>query len=130
SCPLAELGHSRDRKRGTPQIVFGLLTDGRGRPVAVEVFAGSLHDDKTLPAQLEKLKRRFKLKRIVVVSDRGMVTRANLEAMRAEEGIAWITALKAPQVKKLVNDGVLQLSLFDEQNLAEIADEDNYPGER
>ncbi|MGH8735102.1 MAG: IS1634 family transposase, partial [Burkholderiales bacterium] len=89
SCPLAELGYSRDGKRGTPQIVFGLLTDRSGRPVAVEVFEGSLHDDKTLPSQLEKLRRRFKLKRIVVVSDRGMVTKANLEAMRDSEGVSW-----------------------------------------
>jgi transposase len=130
SCPLAGLGYSRDGRRGTPQIVFGLLTDKRGRPVAVEVFEGSLHDDKTLPAQLEKLKRRFKLKRIVVVSDRGMVTKANLEAMRSEQGVAWITALKAPQLKRLVKDGVLQLSLFDEQNLAEIEAPDDHPGER
>jgi transposase len=130
SCPLAELGYSRDGKRGTPQIVFGLLADREGRPVCVEVFEGSLHDDKTLPAQLDKLRRRFKLKRVVVVSDRGMVTKANLETMRAKEGIAWITALKAPQVKKLVKDGVLQLSLFDEQNLAEIEDQEGYPGER
>jgi transposase len=130
SCPLLALGYSRDGKRGSPQIVYGLLTDSKGRPVAVEVFEGSLHDDKTLPAQLEKLRRRFGLKRIVVVSDRGMVTRANLEAMRAEEGVAWITALKAPQVKRLVKDGALQLSLFDEHNLAEIEDPDTYPGER
>jgi len=130
SCPLAELGYSRDGKRGTPQIVFGLLTDRRGRPVAVEVFEGSLHDDKTLPAQLEKLRRRFELKRVVVVSDRGMVTKANLEAMRDEEGVSWITALRAPQVKRLVKDGLLQLSLFDQHNLVEIEDEQRYPGER
>jgi transposase len=130
SCPLAGLGYSRDGKRGTPQIVFGLLTDRRGRPVAVEVFSGSLHDDKTLPQALEKLRRRFKLRRIVVVSDRGMVTKANLEAMRDAEGVAWITALKAPQVKRLVKDGQLQLSLFDQQNLVEIEDEERYPGER
>jgi transposase len=130
SCPLAGLGYSRDGKRGTPQIVFGLLCDRRGRPLAVEVFEGSVHDDKTLPSQLEKLRRRFKLRRIVVVSDRGMVTKANLEAMREAEGVSWITALKAPQVKKLVKDGQLQLSLFDQQNLAEIEDRDNYPGER
>jgi transposase len=130
SCPLLALGYSRDGKRGSPQIVYGLLTDSKGRPVAVEVFEGSLHDDKTLPAQLEKLRRRFELKRIVVVSDRGMVTKANLEAMRAEEGVAWITALKAPQVKRLVKDGALQLSLFDEQTLGEIEDPDTYPGER
>jgi transposase len=130
SCPLAELGYSRDGKRGSPQIVYGLLTDSNGRPVAVEVFEGSLHDDKTLPSQLEKLRRRFKLGRIVVVSDRGMVTRANLEAMREAEGVDWITALKAPQVKRLAKRKVLQPSLFDQLNLAEIEDEQEYPGER
>jgi transposase len=130
SCPLAEPGYSRDGKRGTPQIVFGLLADRHGRPVSVEVFRGSLHDDKTLPSQLAKLKKRFKLKRIVVVSDRGMVTKANLATMRAAAGVAWITALKAPQVAKLVSQGVLQLSLFDEQNLAEIEGAEGYPGER
>jgi transposase len=130
TCPLAELGYSRDGKRGTPQIVFGLLCDRFGRPLAVEVFEGSLHDDKTLPAQLDKLRRRFKLRRIVVVSDRGMVTKANLEAMREQQGVAWITALKAPQVKRLARREVLQPSLFDEQNLAEIEDEEEYPGER
>jgi transposase len=130
SCPLAEVGYSRDGRRGTPQIVYGLLCDRRGRPLAVEVFRGSLHDDKTLPAQLEKLRRRFGLRRIVVVSDRGMVTKANLEAMGAEEGVSWITALKAPQVKRLVKDGALQLSLFDQHNLAEIEDPERYPGER
>jgi transposase len=130
TCPLAELGYSRDGKRGTPQIVYGLLTDGRGRPIAVEVFEGSLHDDKTLPAQLEKLRRRFGLRRIVVVSDRGMVTKANLEAMRDADGVDWITALKAPQVKRLARREVLQPSLFDELNLAEIEDRQEYPGER
>jgi transposase len=129
SCPLARVGYSRDGRRGTPQIVYGLLTDPRGCPVAVEVFEGSLHDDKTLPSQVEKLKGRFGIERVVVVSDRGMVTKANLAAMRAEEGVAWVAALKAPQVKKLVKDGALQLSLFDEQNLAEIESSD-YPGER
>ncbi len=129
SCPLAQLGYSRDGRRGTAQIVYGLLCAPDGCPVAVEVFAGSLHDDKTLPAQIEKLRKRFGLSSVIVVSDRGMVTRANLELLRASEGAAWITALKAPQVKKLVKDGALQLSLFDEHNLAEIADDD-YPGER
>jgi len=129
SCPLAKLGYSRDGRRGTAQIVYGLLCDKRGCPVAVEVFEGSLHDDKTLPAQIEKLRKRFKLDAVIVVSDRGMVTKANLELLRASDGAAWITALKAPQVKKLVKDGHLQLSLFDEDNLAEIACDD-YPGER
>jgi hypothetical protein len=129
TCPLGQLGYSRDGRRGTAQIVYGLLCDRRGCPVAVEVFEGSLHDDKTLPAQLDKLRTRFRLAAVIVVSDRGMVTKANLELLRASEGAAWITALKAPQVKKLVSDGALQLSLFDEQNLAEIA-ADDYPGER
>jgi transposase len=128
-CPLAQLGYSRDGKRGTLQIVYGLLCDRRGCPVAVEVFEGSLHDDKTLPAALEKLRQRFKLQSVIVVCDRGMVTKANLELLSQTEGAGWITALKAPQVKKLVKDGDLQLSLFDEQNLAEIASED-YPDER
>jgi hypothetical protein len=128
-CSLAQLGYSRDRRRGTPQIVYGLLCDRRGCPVAVEVFEGSLHDDKTLPAQIEKLRGRFRLGSVIVVSDRGMVTKANLALLQAAEEAAWITALKAPQVKKLVKDGALQLSLFDEHNLAEIASDD-YPAER
>jgi transposase len=129
SCELARLGYSRDQKRGTPQIVYGLLCDKPGRPIAVEVFSGELHDDKTLPSQIAKLKQRFGLSRVVVVSDRGMVTKANLELLRETDGAAWIAALKAPQINKLVKDGALQLSLFDEQNLAEITAED-YPGER
>jgi transposase len=129
TCPLAKLGYSRDGRRGTPQIVYGLLCDKRGCPVAVEVFEGSLHDDKTLPAQIEKLSKRFKLGSVIVVSDRGIVTKANLERLRESKGAAWITALKAPQVKKLVTDGALQLSLFDEHNLAEISTDD-YPDER
>jgi hypothetical protein len=129
TCPLAELGFSRDGKRGTPQVVYGLLCDRRGCPVSVEVFKGSLHDDKTLSSQLEKLRDRFGLKRIVVVSDRGMVTKANLDAMRSRHDVAWITALKAPQVKRLARRALIQPSLFDEHSLAEI-DADEYPGER
>jgi transposase len=129
SCPLAQLGYSRDRRPGTPQIVYGLLCAPDGSPVAVEVFEGALHDDKTLARQIDKVKARFGLAAVIVVSDRGMVTKANLELLRETEGAAWITALKAPQVKKLVKDGALQLSLFDEQSLAEIAC-DEYPGER
>lgn len=129
SCPLARLGYSRDGRRGTPQIVYGLLCDRRGCPLAVEVFEGSLHDDKTLPSQIEKLWVRFALKSVIVVSDRGVVTKANLELLSETEGAAWITALKAPQLAKLVKAGQLQLSLFDERNLAEIA-ADDYPGER
>jgi transposase len=129
SCPLAKLGYSRDRKPGTPQIVYGLVCAPDGCPLAVEVFEGSLHDDKTLRTQIDKLKRRFGLRSVIVVSDRGMVTKANLALLRETEGASWITALKAPQVKKLVKDGDLQLSLFDQHNLAEIASDD-YPDER
>ena len=129
SCPLAKLGYSRDGKRGTPQVIYGLLCDKPGRPIAVEVFSGERHDDGTLPAQISKLKDRFHLKSVVVVADRGMVTKANMQTLKDTEGVEWITALKAPQIKKLARDGVLQLSLFDEQNLAEITAE-GYPGER
>jgi hypothetical protein len=130
SCPLARLGYSRDGRRGTPQIIYGLLCDKPGRPIAVEVFSGETHDDKTLPSQIAKLKTRFGLKTVVVVSDRGMVTKANIELLSDTDGTGWITALKAPQIKKLVAAGALQLSLFDEQNLAEITAEDDHPGER
>ncbi|MGZ6565326.1 MAG: IS1634 family transposase [Solirubrobacteraceae bacterium] len=130
NCPLAKLGYSRDGKRGLPQIIYGLLCDMAGRPVAVEVFSGELHDHKTLPSQVEKLKGRFGLSRVVVVSDRGMVTEANIELMRAQDGVDWITALKAPTIKKLARSGVFQPSLFDEQNLATITDAKDFPGER
>src|SRR6266542_2698485 len=130
SCPLAKLGYSRDGKRGTLQIVYGLLCDRPGRPIAVEVFTGELHDDKTLPAQIAKLKARFGLKTVIVVADRGMVTKANLALMADTDGVGWITALKAPQIKKLVTTGALQLSLFDQHNLAEITAPEDYPGER
>ncbi len=129
SCPLLDRGYSRDGRRGSLQIVYGLLLDRGGRPLAIEVFPGGLHDDKTLSAQVEKLRRRFGFTTLVLVVDRGMVTKANLEALGEEEGIGWITALKAPQVRKLVKEGSLQLSLFDQLNLAEIESE-AYPKER
>jgi transposase len=130
TCPLAKLGYSRDGKRGLVQIIYGLLCDMDGRPVAVEVFTGELHDDKTLPAQVTKLKDRFGLSRIVVVADRGMVTKANIEILKGTDGVDWITALKAPTIKKLARTGVFQPSLFDEQNLGEITDVAEFPGER
>ncbi len=129
SCPLAARGYSRDGRRGTPQIVYGLMTDRTGKPVAVEVFGGATQDHQTVPAQLERLKVRFGLGQMVLVADRGMVTRANLDALRAADGVDWITALKAPQVKQLAQTGTLQPSLFDEVNLAEITS-DEFPGER
>ncbi len=130
TCPLAKRGYSRDGKRGLAQIIYGLLCDSDGRPVAVEVFTGELHDDKTLPAQITKLKDRFGLSRIVVVADRGMVTKANIELLSTTDGVDWITALKAPTIKKLARSGVFQPSLFDQQNLGEITDVEEFPGER
>src|SRR3990172_8919914 len=119
TCPPAGRGHSRDRRRGSLQIVYGLVCEPEGRPIAIEVFPGGVHDDKTLQAQVEKLRLRFGIKTVVLVIDRGMVTKANLEALANEEGVAWISALKAPQVRKLVKEGQLQLSLFYQLNLAE-----------
>ena len=130
TCPLAKLGYSRDGKSGLPQIIYGLLCDTDGRPVAVDVFTGECHDDKTLPSQITKCKDRFGLSRIVVVADRGMVTKANIELLSETDGVDWITALKAPTIKKLARTGVFQPSLFDEQNLGEITDVAEFPGER
>jgi hypothetical protein len=127
-CPLAQLGYSRDGRRGTPQLVYGLVCDRLGRPVAISAYPGGLVDHQTIPDQLLTLRDRFGLDRVVLVVDRGMVTNANLDACR-QAGFGFITALKAPQVKRLVKDGDLQLSLLDETNLAEIRS-DAYPGER
>jgi hypothetical protein len=129
-CPLAKLGYSRDGKPGLGQIIYGLLCDSDGRPVAVEVFTGELHDDKTLPSQITKLKDRFHLSRVVVVADRGMVTKANIALLSETDGVDWITALKAPTIKKLARSGIFQPSLFDDQNLGEITDVTEFPGER
>jgi transposase len=130
ACGLAKFGYSRDSQPGLPQIIYGLLCDKAGRPVAVEVFSGELHDDKTLPFQISKIKGRFGLSRVIVVADRGMVTKANIEILAKASGVDWITALKAPTIKKLVRTGVFQPSLFDQQNLGEITDVDEFPGER
>jgi transposase len=129
-CPLAQLGHSRDHRPGHRQIVFGLLTNAAGCPVAVEVFAGHTGDPKTVAAQVHKLRERFGLQHLVLVGDRGMLTAARLrEDVKTAPGIEWITALRAPQIRALVSDGTLQLSLFDEKDLAEIR-HPAYPGER
>jgi hypothetical protein len=130
TCPLAKRGYSRDGKSGLAQIIYGLLCETDGRPVAVEVFTGELHDDKTLPAQVTKLKDRFGLSQVIVVADRGMVTKANIELLAEADGVGWITALKAPTIKKLARSGVFQPSLFDEQNLGEITNVEEFPGER
>lgn len=130
TCSLAQYGHSRDERRNNPQIVFGLLCNSEGCPVAVEVFEGNTGDPKTLAIQLTKLRERFHLTRLVLIGDRGMLTEKRIEEeLRPIAGLDWITALRAPQIQKLVSDGVLQLSLFDERDLAEITHPD-YPDER
>jgi transposase len=130
TCPLAQFGYSRDRKKGKLQIVFGLLCNPQGIPVAVEVFEGNTGDPSTLAAQIEKVRHRFGLKRVVFVGDRGLITQARIdEQLKNIEGLDWITALRAPQIRQLVEQEYLQLSLFDQQDLAEIQSPD-YPGER
>lgn len=130
SCPLARYGHSRDERPGNLQIVFGLLTNQEGCPVAVEVFEGNTGDPKTVAAQIGKLRQRFQLQEVVVVGDRGMLTSARIrEDLKTEEGLGWITALRALQIQQLVADGNLQLSFFDERDLAEIQ-HPAYPNER
>jgi transposase len=129
-CPLARFGHSRDERPGNPQIVYGLLTDAEGCPVAVHVFAGNTADPNTVKDQVETLRQRFGLERVILVGDRGTLTSARLrEDLQTQPGIEWITALRAPQVQSLARAGVLQMSLFDQRDLAEIIHED-FPGER
>jgi hypothetical protein len=128
-CPLARYGHSRDGKKGLPIIVYGLLTDDAGRPVAVEVYAGNTSDPKTVPDQVRKLRERFGLERVVLVGDRGMLTQAQIDVLRSEPGLGWISALRSTAIRKLLNEGPLQSSLFDTKNLAEIRSPD-FPGER
>jgi transposase len=131
SCPLARFGYDHGSgKRGRMQVEYGLLCDGDGRPVAIEAFEGSLKDDKTLPSQVEKLERRFGLTQVVVVTDRGIGTKENVTLLSETAQFGFITALKAPQMRKLVKEGCVQLSVFDELNLAEIACEKLYPGQR
>jgi hypothetical protein len=129
-CALAKLGHSRDGKRGKLQINFGLLCTEDGCPVSVEVFDGNTADPKTLKSQITRLRETFGLKRIVVVGDRGMITEARIrEDLGNTSGLEWITCLRTGQIRSLVNQGSIQLGLFDEKDLAEIESPD-YPGER
>jgi transposase len=129
TCPLARFGNDRDGKRGLPIIVYGLLTDAEGRPVAVEVYPGNTGDPTTVPQQVERLRRRFGLARVVLVGDRGMLTDTQIGKLREHSGLGWISALRGPAIRALVESGSLQLSLFDQQNLAEIRSPE-YPGER
>jgi Transposase DDE domain len=128
-CELARHGYSRDHRSDRLQIVYGLLCDRDGRPIAIEVFEGDSGDPSTLPAQVEKLKRRFCLQHVVLVGDRGMITAARIRDDLKPAGLDWITSLRAPQIQGLAEGGALQLSLFDERDLAEITSPD-YPGER
>ena len=129
-CPLARRGHSRDGKKGTLQIVFGLLCTAEGCPVAVEVFEGSTSDPKTVASQVDKLRTRFGLQRVVLVGDRGMLTAARIrEDLQGVDGLRWITTLRAPTIRKLVAAGTVTPSLFDERDLAEVSSEE-FPAER
>jgi Transposase DDE domain len=129
-CELARFGYSRDGRPDRPQIVFGLLCAADGCPVAVEVFAGDTADPQTLAAQIDKLKKRFALKRVVLVGDRGLITSARIDEELKPAGLDWITALRAPAIQALADDdGPLQLSLFDDRDMAEVSSPD-YPGER
>ena len=129
-CELARRGHSRDRKKGTLQIVFGLLCTAKGCPVAVEVFEGSTNDPLTVARQVDKLRSRFGLQRVVLVGDRGMLTAARIrEDLASVDGLRWITTLRAPTIRKLVAAGTVTPSLFDERDLAEVTSNE-FPGER
>src|SRR6201995_3607153 len=128
-CPLAQRGYSRDGRKGSLQIVYGLLCAPDGCPVAIEVFDGNTGDPTTLARQIEKLKQRFKLDHVVLVGDRGMITQARIDDDTNPAGLDWITALRAPAIRDLLNSGALQLSLFDERDMASISSPD-YPGER
>jgi hypothetical protein len=130
-CPLAQHGYSRDHRGDRPQIVYGLLCTRAGLPVAVEVFAGNTADPATLGAQVERLKRRFGIARLVLVGDRGMITSARIGADLKPAGLDWISCLRAPAIQALAAEqGPLQLSLFDERDLAEISAPEMFPGER
>lgn len=129
ACPLVAFGHSRDGKRGKPQVEYGIVADPEGRPVAVEVFAGNTADPTAFLAAVKTVRERFALNDITFVGDRGMITQARVDALRELPGAAWVTALRAPQIKALAEQDAIQLSLFDETNLAEITHPD-YPGER
>ena len=129
TCPLGKIGHARDGVKGRLQIVYGLLCSPTGVPIAIEVFEGNTADPKTLSAQIEKLKTRFGLSRVALVGDRGMLTSARIDTELRPAQLDWLSALRAPQIKALVEAGALQLSLFDQHNLVEITHPD-YPGER
>ena len=128
-CPLAKLGYSRDGRRGLLQVNYGLLTDARGCPVAVSVHEGNVADSQTLMPAVHKLREDFGVEQLVLVGDRGMISSKAIDELRETDGIAWITALKSVSIRALIEQGHLQLDLFDERNLLELSSPD-YPGER
>jgi transposase len=128
-CPLAKYGHDRDGQKGLPIIVYGLMTDSEGRPVAVDVYPGNTGDPTTVVDQVNKLRERFQLSRVVLVGDRGMLTQPQIEKLKAHPQMGWITALTSVAIRGLLAEGALQLSLLDEKNLIEIQST-HYPGER
>ena len=128
-CPLAKLGYSRDRKRGTLQVNYGLLTDDRGCPVAVSVHAGNTSDSTTFMPEVTRLREQFGIKRMVMVGDRGMISQKAIDEMIQDTDVAWITALRSSAIRTLVQQGAVQMGLFDERNLLEISSAD-FPGER
>jgi transposase len=129
SCPLAKIGYSRDGKRNTPQVNYGLLTTRAGCPVAISVYEGNTADASTLMPQVTQLREQFGLERLVLVGDRGMISHKAIGELRALDGLAWITSLKSSQIRALVQGGALQLGLFDERNLFEFSHPD-FPNER
>lgn len=129
TCPLAELGHNRDGKKGKLQVNYGLLTNPRGIPVAVSVFKGNTGDPKTLLPQVDKMRKEFHFKQFVLVGDRGMITQTQIDALRDIQGCGWITALRPEAINKLLAGGAIQRGLFDERNLFELTHPD-FPGER
>lgn len=129
-CPLSKRGYSRDGRKGTLQITVGLLCTKDGLPIAVEVFPGNTSDAKTLPSQIEKVREKFGIRRVVVVGDRGMITDARIQQdLKPVDGLSWITSLRSTQIKGLIESGEVDRSLFDQTDLAEIEHPD-YPGER
>src|ERR1700722_6673626 len=129
TCPLACYGHNRDGKKSLPIIVYGLLTDAQGRPVALDVYPGNTADPVTVPDQIDKLRERFALRRVVLVGDRGLLTQTQIETLRDYPGLGWISALRSEAIQDLLERGRLQRSLFDRTDLAEICSPD-FPGER
>ncbi len=129
TCPLMQFGHNRDGKRDRPIVVYGVLADSMGRPLAVQAYAGNTGDPTTVGDQVEKIRGRFGLERVVLVGDRGLLTETQINHLKRYPGLGWISALRHHQIRRLVESEAVQLSLFDERHLAEVRSPD-YPGER